>query len=142
MSAVIGASRAAPSHDGVGAVAHVDVVGEAGWLAAGKLTAGEASRDGEAGFPELQLKPASWWDSSGDGEAGLLSEALSARFLLDASGDREAGCPVARSTSSIIAPRVIIGMGAAQMGEASSGLKASASRRSGVDTMVRTRRVT
>ena len=28
--------------------------------------------------------------------------------------------------------------GAAQMGEASSGLKASASRRSGVDTMVRT----
>lgn len=45
---------------------------------------------------------------------------------------------MARSTSSIIAPRVIIGMGAAQMGEASSGLKASASRRSGVDTMVRT----
>lgn len=44
---------------------------------------------------------------------------------------------MARSTSSIIAPRVIIGMGAAQMGEASSGLKASASRRSGVDTMVR-----
>lgn len=29
-------------------MAHVDVVvvGEAGWLAAGKLTAGEASRDG------------------------------------------------------------------------------------------------
>lgn len=49
---------------------------------------------------------------------------------------------MARSTSSIIAPRVIIGMGAAQMGEASSGLKASASRRLGVDTMVWTRRVT
>lgn len=77
-----------------------------------------------------------------DGEAGLLSEALSARFLLDASGDREAGCPVARSTSSIIAPRGTVGDGAAQMGEASSRLKASASRRLGVDTMVWTRRVT
>lgn len=31
---------------GLWAVAHVDVVGEAGGLAAGKLTAGEASRDG------------------------------------------------------------------------------------------------
>lgn len=37
------------------AVAHVDVVGEAGWLAAGKLTAGEASRDGEAGLRGSRL---------------------------------------------------------------------------------------
>lgn len=40
---------------GLWAVAHVDVVGEAGWLATGKLTAGEASRDGEAGLRGSRL---------------------------------------------------------------------------------------